>query len=242
MGEADRTGKEGADILVVEDDALLAATIRAAWPAPADRLRFVSNYRQSLRFIHSGEISFFDGAIVDVNLPDGDGLAILQAIRAHADIPIILISGSGTGNSRADAIELGADDYVMKPFHIRELQARLSRLIKMRNLQRQEARRPVFQLDGHVTCDLERRELRSGDKTVALTDAEARLLGYLYENRGRIASKDALYKNAFFRAYAPDDKTLDVYVSRLRRKLGSLDAGLGRRIQTVRGTGYRYSV
>ena len=107
------------DILIVEDDRLIIETLRNAWPVRADRLKFVTSYSQSVQLVHSAEIDYFDGVIVDINLPDGNGLEILRAIRSRTNVPLILISGSGSAANRADAIDLGADDYVMKPFHIR---------------------------------------------------------------------------------------------------------------------------
>ncbi len=228
------------DILVIEDDRLMHETLRKAWPNPADRLRIVSSYRQSLKLIHSAELRFFDGALVDLHLPDGDGLTILRTIRANADIPIVLISGAGTADSRAEAIELGADDYVMKPFSIRELQARLARLVAVRERRAQNGARPAFRL-GQVVCDLPRRVLERDGREIGLTDAETRLLELLEKNTNRTCSKSFLYKNAFFREFDPADKTLDVYISRIRKKLAVLDHLSAGWIQTVRGYGYRVS-
>lgn len=231
---------EGLDILVIEDDQMICQTIRAGWPVPSDRLKFVSTYNQSLRLVHSPEIKSFDGIIADIHLPDGDGLAILREVRARTDVPLVLISGSGTPNSRADALDQGADDYVMKPFSIRELQARVARLAARRPADRAAGKKDVIAL-GRVTCDLQKRVLLCGGKEIALTDMEARIVETLYESRNRSCTKSFLYKNAFFRAYDSRDKTLDVYISRLRKKIGQLDGESAECIQTVRGSGYRYS-
>lgn len=231
---------EGLDILVIEDDLMICQTMRAGWPVPADRLKFVSTYGQSLRLVNSPEIKYFDGIIADIQLPDGDGMAILREVRAKTDVPLVLISGSGTPNSRADALDQGADDYVMKPFHIRELQARVARLAARKPAQRPAGQRGIIAL-GEVSCDLQRRTLSRDGLEIALTDMEVRILESLHENRNRSCSKSFLYKNAFFRAYDSRDKTLDVYISRLRKKIGRLDRGSVECIQTVRGAGYRYS-
>lgn len=228
------------DIIVIEDDKLICDTIRRLWPIPSDKLTFLSSYRQSINLIHSPEINSFDGIIVDIHLPDGDGLTILREIRKNTNVPIVLISGSGTANSRADAIDLGADDYVMKPFSIRELQARMARLVAVRNEKEQSARRDQFTL-GRVSCDLQKRTISSVENEFRLTDTEARILGYLYNNRNVNCSKSTLYKNAFFRDFDPNDKTLDVYISRLRKKIAHLDKWSSECIQTARGSGYRYS-
>ena len=226
------------DILVIEDDAAVCKTIRLAWPLSSDTLRFVSTYRQSINIVHSAELRFFDGAIVDVNLPDGDGITILRTIRANADIPIVLISGLGSPDSRATAIDIGADDYVMKPFSVRELHARVARLVSVRR-HRPDLDRPVAFRMGNVVCDLQKRLLLFGERATTLTDAETRIIAYLHDNLNKNCSKPSIYKNAFFRIYNPNEKTLDVYIGRLRKKLGDLDPGSMTCIQTARGFGYK---
>lgn len=229
------------DILIIEDDRLIIETLRNAWPERSDQLRFVTTYSQSVQLVHSAEIDYFDGVIVDINLPDGSGMEILRAVRSRTNVPLILISGSGSATSRADAFDLGADDYVMKPFHVRELQARMARLVAVRaQLAPAAAQRDRF-LIGRVECDLQQRVLSYAGEEVALTEMEARILETLYEQRNRECTKSFLYKNAFFRTYDPRDKTLDVYISRLRKKIGPLDEESAACIQTVRGSGYRYS-
>lgn len=228
------------DILIIEDEEMIRRTIQLGWPVPSDNLHFISTYKKSLPIIHSSELKFFDGVIIDIYLPDGDGMTILRTIRAIANVPIVLISGAGTANSRADAIDLGADDYVMKPFSVRELQARMARLVSVRTEQEASAKREQFTI-GNIDCDLQKRSISFQAADMPLTDTEARILGYLYDNRNQNCSKSALYKNAFFREYDPFDKSLDVYISRLRKKIGDLDRGSAVCIQTVRGSGYRYS-
>lgn len=226
------------DILLVEDDDLVARTIIESWPVPGDNIRLISNYKQCLRTIHSAEIDFFDGAIIDVNLPDGNGLEILRTVRRHSDIPLILISGSGSPESRATALDAGADDYVMKPFSVRELQARLTRAVTKSESIRPEVL-PCELAIGSVRCDLTRRTLLFHGKTLPLTELEARLLSGLSRNPGRTCSKSQLSKHACFREYDPRDKTLEVYIARVRRKVEQLDPKSVEYIQTVRGVGYR---
>ncbi|WP_373415024.1 response regulator transcription factor [Ensifer aridi] len=228
------------DILFIEDDPLMAEMIRLTWPVPSDRLRLLSTYKQAAHIVHSSEIDYFDGIVIEVNLPDGNGIEILQAIRCNTNVPLILISGAGTGDSRADAIDLGADDYIMKPLHVRELHARMRRLVTQRSERSVQQRRDLVSL-GHVICDLQRRVLACSGSELRLTDAEARIIEALYKNRNRVCSKSFLYKNVFFRQLDPHDKTLDVYVSRLRKKLKHLSEESGDCIQTVRGSGYRYT-
>ncbi|HTV68348.1 MAG TPA: response regulator, partial [Rhizobiaceae bacterium] len=141
------------DILVIEDEPEICSTIRLGWPVPSDKLRFVSTYRQSLNLTQSAELRFFDAVVLDIYLPDGDGMTILRTIRHSTDTPIILISGHGDAESRASAINAGADDYVMKPFSVRELQARVARLVAVRH-ERQDSIRTLMFKVGNVECSL----------------------------------------------------------------------------------------
>jgi DNA-binding response OmpR family regulator len=226
------------DILVIEDDRLIAETIRQGWPVPGDNLRFVFTCAQALPLVYTAEVDFFDGIVLDIHLPDGDGLSILREIRSRTNVPIILISGTGSAESRADAIDLGADDYVMKPFSVRELQARIARHVKGRSATYETGCRPNLAI-GTIDCRLQERHLQFDDAVVPLTDAEARIIEQLHHNRNRSCSKSALYKHALFREFRHDDKTLDVYISRIRKKLGGLDEASASLLQTVRGLGYR---
>ncbi len=97
---------------------------------------------------------------------------------------------------------------------------------------------PIFGI-GPVVADMQSRSLKLGQRSCKLTDTEARILGYLHDNAGRNCSKSAIYKHAFFRDYSPGDKTLDVYIGRLRGKLRELDADSAAFLQTVRGSGYK---
>lgn len=227
------------NFLIIEDDRLLSETIRRNRPVAGDRLRVISSYAQSLPIIQTTEVDSFDGVLLDIHLPDGDGLAILRTIRSNTDVPVILISGSGSANTRADAIDMGADDYVMKPFSVRELQARIARHVSNRTRYREAIKaRPRFAV-GDLGCDLSRRRLEYLGRSEMLTDAETRILDQLHRFRNRNCSKSTLYKNALFREFHPLDKTLDVYISRIRKKMKELHGPSSELLQTVRGIGYR---
>lgn len=226
------------DLLIIEDDVCIQEMLQLGWPSESDTLRFVSTYRQSMKLIHSAELRFFDAIVVDVGLPDGNGLTILQGIREHSDTPVILTSGTADAESRASSIEMGADDHLTKPFSIRELHARIARLVSVRAARNDSHALEPFMV-GRVQCDPQGRVLTIGRDSVALTDAEARIMGYLHDHVNSNCGKPAIYKNVFFRHYDPAEKTLDVYISRLRRKLEDLEPGTSNFIQTARGLGYR---
>ncbi len=224
-------------ILVVDDDPLVRRLFQSGWPGNGDELRFVGSFKQASNLIASGEVANFDGVIIDMTLPDGDGLMLVRQMRAVCDTPIIMISGAGTSDTRSALIEEGADDYLLKPFTMRELHARLSRQHMVRNPSRQTQSSVKFAI-GSVCCDADMRQLKYQDAIEALTGAEARLALQLFRRINMPCPKDLLYRSAFFKSFNPDDKTLDVYVSRLRKKVHTLDPASADRIKTVRGVGY----
>lgn len=226
------------NILVVDDDPLVRRLFQTGWPESADRLSFASSYAQASMLVTSGRISAIDCVIVDMSLPDGDGLMIVKEVRDVSEIPVIVISGGGTSDTRSTLIEHGADDYVMKPFTMRELSARLRRQIKVRHPQAGTSTIASPFRVGKVLCDPTAMHLSLEGDRVDLTGAEARLLAELDRSRNRPAGKELLYKKAFFKPMSPDDKTLDVYISRARKKVAVLDNGSADHIKTLRGIGY----
>jgi DNA-binding response OmpR family regulator len=172
-----------------------------------------------------------------MQLPDASGTQIVAEIRRLSDIPIIVLSGWGETEFRADLINRGADDYVLKPLSVKELHARVARLIRRRAM-------PVALLEESaqinlVTFDRGRRALRLGSQQVDLTHAEFLLLGALVDAGGRVVAREELYLKAFGREHREGEKVLETYISRLRTKLGMLEPLAGDAIQTARGTGYR---
>lgn len=224
-------------ILIVDDDPLVRRLFQSGWPGTGDELRFAGSFKQASNLIASGEVANFDGVIIDMTLPDGDGLTLVRAMRAVCDTPIIMISGAGTSETRSTLIEEGADDYLLKPFTMRELHARLHRQHLVRNPVRPVTSAGQFPI-GAVNCDPDMRQLAFGGATEALTGAESRLALQLYRRINLPCPKDLLYRSAFFKSFNPEDKTLDVYVSRLRKKIYTLDPASADRIKTVRGVGY----
>lgn len=224
-------------ILIVDDDPLVRRLFQSGWPGSGDQLRFAGSFKQASNLIASGEVANFDGVIIDMTLPDGDGLMLVRQMRAVCDTPIIMISGAGTSDTRSTLIEEGADDYLLKPFTMRELHARLNRQHSVRHPVQQPLASGKFAI-GAVCGDADMRQLRYQDATEALTGAEARLALQLYRRINMPCPKDLLYRSAFFKSFNPDDKTLDVYVSRLRKKVHTLDPVSADRIKTVRGVGY----
>ncbi|MCG8502870.1 MAG: response regulator transcription factor [Firmicutes bacterium] len=182
-----------------------------------------------------------DIAILDVMLPDGDGFALLSAIRQFARIPVLFLSARGEDEDRLLGLGLGADDYIVKPFLLRELTLRLMAVLRrVYHPIPVPERQPVFQL-GSSTVDLESAAV-SGDKgEQPLTAKEHTLLLKLYENRNRIVTSDALCQSAWGDHYYGYENTLMVHIRRIREKIES-DPSNPVYLLTVRGLGYKLSV
>lgn len=177
-------------------------------------------------------VQAYDAAILDINLPDGDGRDLLRDLRRRGDrTPVLMLTAKFDVSSRVDALNQGADDYLVKPFDLRELEARV------RALTRREAGRVATQVDiAGLVFDPSARTVQIGGEFVAMTRREMALLDLLVNHRGRIMSKERLFDGLF--SFDDSDvgmNTVELYVGRLRKKL----AGSGVCIETHRGLGYR---
>lgn len=183
-----------------------------------------------------------DLVVCDLRLPDGDGLGLVRQIRTESQIPVIILSSKDQDVDRIVGLELGADDYLPKPFGTRELVARVRAVLRRGAGEREAAERPKgeIQFDGW-TVNLPRRELLSPTGAVVdLTGAEFDLLVTLCDHAGRVISRERLIELSRTRLGDSSDRSIDVLVSRLRRKLS--DAGHQAPIVTVRGIGYTLNV
>jgi DNA-binding response OmpR family regulator len=226
------------NIMIIEDQRDVVEMLRLSWSDSRDRLDCLATVRQASRFIHSNELAAYDCILIDINLTDGSGLELLRAARTRSDVPIIMISGAGDADSRADAISVGADDYVMKPFSVKELRARVHRLHEARSGRSVLRQSTSFKI-GDIDCDIGRLSMDFKGTTQALTALEGRILQVLYASAGKDCPKSCIARQALFREHDPRDKTIDVYINRLRGKLAQLDAASGNAIKTIRGVGYR---
>lgn len=177
-------------------------------------------------------------AILDVMLPDTSGFEILKAIRRRSALPVILLTARGDDVDRIVGLEIGADDYVPKPFNSRELTARI-RAVLRRAVPRAEAERKVLGVDD-VTLDVSARRVARSGQAVDLTSVEFDLLHVLLESAGEPVSRETIAEAVLGRRFDPFDRSIDMHISNLRRKLGPSDHG-DERIKTVRGVGYIYA-
>ncbi len=182
-----------------------------------------------------------DLVVLDVMLPGEDGLSICRRLRAKGSLPILMLTAKGEDIDRIVGLELGADDYLPKPFNPRELLARIRAILRrVSSVPAKElCRRLAF---GAVVVDLEARTVTGADgATVELTSAEFDLLACFLERPKRVLSREQLLDWTRGRIAAPYDRTIDVSVSRLRRKLAVLDPQAASSVKTVRNGGYLFA-
>jgi two-component system KDP operon response regulator KdpE len=176
-----------------------------------------------------------DAAIIDLVLPDGDGIDVTRKLREWSQVPILVLSAVGEEEQKVRALEVGADDYVTKPFSPRELVARVRAALRRA---RREPDEPVLSADG-LELDVPGHVVRRDGEVVHLTPIEFRLLQALMVNRGRLLTHRALLSDVWGPAYADDVPTLRTHMANLRRKVEPADGP--RHIITEPGVGYRFA-
>ena len=176
--------------------------------------------------------------ILDVMLPGLGGFEVLKRIRERSRVPVIMLTARGEEIDRIVGLEMGADDYIPKPFNPRELAARIRAILRRASAAAETGEPEVLEA-GDLAMDLGARGVRSAGAEVELTGAEFAVLETLVRSAGKVVSRDDLSRQALGRRASAFDRSLDVHLSNLRRKLGPLPGG-GERIKTVRGVGYLY--
>jgi DNA-binding response OmpR family regulator len=224
--------RAGPKLLIVEDDASFGMIMAAYLDAAGFETTFVKEGRDVFSNLDRGR---YDSVLLDLNLPDEDGLAILRSLRARSDVPVIVVSARRGTKDRLAALEMGADDYLIKPFEPRELVARVGNFVRR---YRGSEKKRLFYFAGWE-LDVDRHVLRSqAGKLAALTAAEFDLLMTLAMNRGRVMSRAQLI-DATVHAEPPEsERAVDVLMSRLRKKI-EINPEDPQILLTVRGHGYR---
>ena len=228
----------GAPVLVVDDDPKIVRLVRTYLEREGFAVVTAMDGRTALQVIREQPPQLI---VLDLMLPELDGLALLRIVREDSDMPVLMLSARGSAADRVYGITEGADDYLAKPFSPAELVARVKSILRRSGAAN---RRPAGQagqlrfLD--LTIDLDRHEVASSNRPVPLTAAEFRLLAALVRADGRVLSRELLL-DALYGATPVDalDRTIDVHIGRLREKLGD-DAERPRYIATVPGKGYRF--
>lgn len=227
-------------ILVVDDDADIRLLLQAYLQKHGYRVTTAANGAVLHDLVARGERGGIDLVVLDLMLPGEDGFTLCRAVRARSRIPILMLTARGEDEDRIRGLDLGADDYLVKPFHPDELRARVQSVLRRaRAYPESRPREPgkTYRFAGW-SLDTARRELRSPDGTlVSLTGAEYRLLYVFLQHPGEVLTRDRLSAMVHARTALPLDRSLDVQVSRLRRRLGD-DGRDPRLLQSVRGQGY----
>jgi len=220
-------------ILIIEDDPRLAEMVCDYLSEAGFQ---VSRAATGAAGLAQHDTHGVDAVILDLMLPDIDGLEVCRRIRARADTPILMLTARGDAMDRVVGLELGADDYLPKPFEPRELLARLRSILRRR---KGAAAGRILHF-GRLEIDLDAREVRLDGERCELTSHQFTLLVALAERAGRVLSRDALMD--LMKGEAPEafDRSIDVHISRIRSAIED-DAKKPRRIITVRGAGYVFA-
>ena len=216
--------------MVVEDDRKLGGLVRKGLEAQGFVVDFTADGDEGYTLATTRE---YDAVVLDIMLPGRDGLSILRNLRdQRSPVPVILLTARSALNERLDGLNLGADDYLTKPFYIEELVARLHALMR-----RSSGQPKALLQHRDIVVNLLTREVTCAGKPVELTAREFALLTYLMRSPGRTFTRAQICEHVWSYHFDPGTNLVDVYVQHLRKKLGS-DAGTAF-IETVRGVGYR---
>ncbi|MEY3011842.1 MAG: hypothetical protein RIT45_577 [Pseudomonadota bacterium] len=225
-----------ARILLVDDDHRLGQLMEKLLKPEGFQVENVTDGLQGARRACS---EVFDLIILDVMLPGLDGFEVLRRIRAQGDVPVIMLTAKGADSDRVVGLELGADDYLPKPFNPRELVARIKAVLRRSDGAGAAKRQPILAAGG-VELDPSRREVRVEGEQVHLTTTEFDLLRCFLRYPGQVLSRDALMDMLRGVGYAAYDRSIDVHVKNLRAKI-ERDTRNPKRIKTVWGTGYMFA-
>ncbi len=214
-------------ILLVEDEEDIAAVVRAYLERDGFRVVWAARGVDGLLALEQHDVRL---AILDLQLPDADGLDLCRAIRAQSRLPIVILTARDEEVDRVTGLELGADDYVPKPFSPRELSARVRAVLRRAEPEPEDELATL----GDVVVHRAARTATVAGEAVELTAKEFDLLLYLADNEGIVVSRERLLDRVWGLTFPGGTRTVDVHVAQLRKKLGRPDL-----IRTVRGSGYK---
>ena len=222
-----------AKILIVEDEATVRDTLALNLRAEGYEVATAGDGEAGLAAARSGKP---DLVVLDVMLPELDGLTVCRVLRRESTVPIILLTARGTETDKIIGLETGADDYIVKPFSLGEFLARARAALRRGQT---TAAVPKELASGDLRLDLQGRRAYLQERELALTPREFDLLAALMRNPGVVLTRDLLLTNVWGDHYPGETRTVDVHVSWLRKKIEP-DASNPTRITTVRGVGYRF--
>ena len=221
-------------MLLVDDDRELCQMLTEYLNAEHFEVRSVHDGGDALAELQAGA---FEIVILDVMLPTVGGFDVLRKLGAEHQTPILMLTARGEDVDRIVGLELGADDYLSKPFNPRELVARIRAILRRASQRTARTELPDEFTVGHITLNSGMHRVQVSGVTVALTGAEFRVLELLMRSAGQVISREAMTEQALGRKLVPYDRSIDTHISNLRRKL-DLEAGRNPEIKNVRGSGY----
>ena len=219
------------NILLVDDDVELCSLLNEFLTREGFKVDCVNDGTTGLeRALQPG----VDLVVLDVMLPSLDGFEILRRLRARSKVPVLMLTARGEDVDRIIGLEIGADDYLAKPFNPRELAARIRAILRRYEARPATAPSTRIEVNG-IVLDPASREVFSNGKRIELTTFEFDILEMLMRSAGRVLSRDALMENFYNRKATPFDRSIDMHISHLRKKLERGDSI----IKTIRGVGYQ---
>jgi two-component system response regulator RegX3 len=220
-------------VLVVEDEAAIADAVSYALEAEGFEVDRATDGEEA---IEDARRKDYDLILLDLRLPKISGIEVCRTLRAESVVPILMLTAKDSEVDRVVGLEVGADDYVTKPFSMAELISRVRAILRRRQLDRGSGD-PVRRVGG-LQLDLVRHEVRVDDQTVRLTPSEFRLLAFLADEPGRVFTRREIMQHLWQSEYVGDERATDMHVSNLRRKI-ERDPDNPERVVTIRGVGYK---
>ncbi|MBX3289313.1 MAG: response regulator transcription factor [Acidobacteria bacterium] len=225
-------------VLIIDDDEELCELVSEYLTVEGFETEAVHDGQSGLTRARSGDYNL---AILDVMLPKMNGFEVLRDLRKDSTLPVLMLTARGDDTERIVGLETGADDYLPKPFNPRELVARLRAILRRVNSEDGESVSADKLVIGDVEISASGRSVKLNDEELPLTSVEFDLLAMLLRHAGNIVKKDDLSETVLERELSPYDRSLDMHISNLRKKLGPRPDGTDR-IKTVRSVGYIYTV
>ena len=225
----------GKKVMVVDDDVKTVELVKLYLERDSYKVLVAYDGVEALRLARE---SHPDLIILDIMLPGMSGLEVCRTLRSETNVPIIMLTARTTENDKLTGLDIGADDYMTKPFSPKELAARV-RVILRRLPDETSQRGPVEIRHGNLTLNFIRHEALIADRPLSLTPVEFKLLGVLVKEPGRVFSRGQLIEKVIGYEFEGFDRTIDVHILNLRRKLAS-DSSHPGYIKTVYGTGYKF--
>ncbi|MBV9215932.1 MAG: response regulator transcription factor [Acidobacteria bacterium] len=225
-------------ILIIDDDEELCELVSEYLGVEGFEVQAVNDGQTGLEQARSGK---FDMVILDVMLPKMNGFDVLRSLRESSELPVIMLTARGDDMERIVGLEIGADDYLPKPFNPRELAARLRAILRRASGQPEDGDEDLkLEVDG-ITINRAARTALLNGKELSLTSVEFGLLTELLREAGKVVKKEDLSEKVLERKLSPYDRSLDMHLSNLRKKIGSRPDG-SEKIKTVRSVGYIYTL